>query len=151
MFVSIKRRIMKTSKYILLFFLFTAFLSCKKTIPDFQTIPIPNGNFENWDNESLMDWQTNNCAACVPPFETNVVQKTTDAYSGRYAAKFIYNNVYKSWAYNKFPINSEPSMLTGYVKDNIASGDSVMIQVELFSGINKIDSANWYGTSTIAN
>jgi hypothetical protein len=51
-------------------------------------------------------------------------------------------NVCKSWTYNKVQIKGQPSMLTGYVKNKITSGDTVMILVELFSGINKIDSSN---------
>lgn len=142
---------MKTSRLIVVFLMIWALFSCKKTNQNFQFITIPNGNFENWANQSLPGWQTNSCPSCVPPFETYVVQKTTDAFNGEFAAKFIYNLVYKSWAYNKFMINSEPSMLTGYIKSNIASGDSVMIQVELYLGISKMDSVNWYGTSSIAN
>lgn len=142
---------MKALKIFLSFLFLLFFLSCKKDTSNFQTINIPNGDFENWDGDDLLIWQTNNCIACVPPFETYIVQKTTDAYSGKFAAKFVYNNVYKSWAYNKFAITIHPSMLTGYVKSSITNGDTATIHIDLFLGTNIVDSGNWYGTSTIPN
>ena len=138
-----------------LFLSFTFLLtlsSCKKDTANSQIIPIPNGDFEDWNNMSnLLIWQTNSCPACVPPYETYIVQKVTDAYSGKFAAKFIYNNVYKSRADNKFPIAYHPSLLTGYVKSNITNGDTAVIHIDLFSGTNIADSGNWYGTSSIGN
>jgi hypothetical protein len=143
---------MKALKLFLSFLFLLFFGGCKKDTSNSQIINIPNGDFEYWDNAgSLLDWQTNSCPACVPPWQTYVVQKTTDAYSGKFAAKFIYNNVYKSWAYNKFPITVHPSMMIGYVKLEIINGDTVMIHIDLFSGSNIVDSGNWYGTSSIAN
>ncbi len=138
---------------ILLFaFCLLVFTNCKKNTSNSQIISIPNGDFENWDNmENLLIWQTNNCPACVPPYETYIVQKVTDAYSGQFAAKFIYNNIYQSWAYNKFPISIHPSLLTGYVKANITTGDTAIIHIDLYSGANIVDSGNWYETSSIAN
>jgi hypothetical protein len=142
---------MTTSKVLLPLLVLLALLGCKKSNSNTQMFPIPNGNFENWTNESLLDWQTNSCPAYVPPYETYVVQKITDSYSGKFAAKFIYNKVYKSWAYNKFSINDWPAKLIGYVRSKIANADTVMIQVALFSGTDKIESGNWYGTSSIVN
>jgi hypothetical protein len=144
--------IMEALKLFLSFLFLLTFFSCKKNTSNSQNIDIPNGNFEDWDNSgNLLIWQTNNCSACVPPWQTYIVEKTTDACSEQFAAKFIYNNVYKSWAYNKFPITIHPSMLTCYVKSNITNGDSVIIQADLFSGINIVDSGNWYGTFSIVN
>jgi len=142
---------MKTLKLFLSFLFLLGYMSCKKDTLNPQTINIPNGDFENWDGDILLVWQTNNCLLCVPPYETYIVQKTTDAYSGKFAAKFVYNNVYKSSAYNKFPITIHPSMLTGYVKSSVANGDTTTIHIDLFSGTNIVDSGNWYGTSSISN
>lgn len=129
-----------------------AFLSCKKGNSNSQTISIPNGDFEDWDNiPNLLIWQTNSCPACVPPYETYIVQKVSDSYSGQFAAKFIYNNVYQSRADNKFPIAIHPSLLTCYAKATITNGDTVIIHIDLFSGTNIVDSGNWYGTSSIVN
>jgi hypothetical protein len=142
---------MKVHDLILVFLFITIFVSCKKNTLNKATIPIPNGNFEYWTNESLSDWQTSGCPACVPQYQTDVVQQTTDAYSGKYAAKFIYNSFFKSRAYNKFYINELPASLTCYVKANITNGDTVSLQLDLFAGNNIVDSTNWYDTSSIAN
>jgi hypothetical protein len=128
------------------------FLSCKKESTNQQTIPIPNGDFEQWDNfQNLLIWQTNSCSACVPPFETYVVQQETDAENGKFAAKFVYNNVYSSYAINKFAISLHPSSLTGYIKSTIANGDTAMIHIDLFSGNNIVDNGNFYETSSNAS
>ncbi len=129
-----------------------AFFSCKKDTTSQQIITIPNGDFELWDNMStLLFWQTNSCPACDPPWETYIVQKVTDASNGLFAAKLIYNNVYSSFANNKFSISVHPTHLTGYIKSNIASGDTVVIHIDIFSGNNIVDTGNWYETSTTAN
>ena len=138
-------------KLFLSFIFLLTFLSCKKSNSNSQIIHIPNGDFENWDNmPNLLFWQTNSCPACVPPYETYIIKKVTDAYSGQFAAKFIYNNVYQSWAINKFPISIHPNLLTGYVKANITTGDTAIIHIDLFSGANIVDIGNWYETSSIA-
>lgn len=127
-------------------------LSCKKETASQQIIPIPNGDFELWDNlPSLLYWQTNSCPACDPPFETYIVQKVTDAYSGQFAARFIYNNVYSSSANNKFSISSHPTYLTVYIKSKITSGDTVIIHMDLLSGNTVVDTGNWSGTATALN
>ena len=129
-----------------------ALLSCKKEAANQQIIPIPNGDFEQWDNMSnLAIWQTNSCPACVPPYETYIVQKVTDAASGQFAAKFVYNNVYTSYAKNKFAISLHPTSLTGYIKSNIASGDTGTIRIDLFSGSKIVDDGNFYETSSNVN
>lgn len=142
---------MKQFKLFLSFLFVLFFVSCKKNMPNSQNLTIPNGDFEYWNGENLLVWQTNNCPPCVPPYKTYIVQKTTDAYSGHYATKFIYNGNYKSWAVNKFAITIHPSILTGYVKSNIADGDTAVIHIDLFSKNNIVDSGNWYGISSIAN
>jgi hypothetical protein len=147
----VKTGIMRTLKLFLSFLFLMAFLSCKKGTLNPQIIPIPNGDFENWNNVVLLNWQTNSCASCTPPWETYIVQKVTDANSGQFAAKFIYNEVYQSWAYDKFSISIHPSLLTGYVKADIAAGDTAVIHIDLFSGSNIVDSGNWYQTSSNAN
>jgi hypothetical protein len=126
--------------------------SCRKDTASKQTIPIPNGDFELWDNMPvLLNWQTNSCPACVPPFNTYIVQKVTDAYRGQFAAKLIYNNVFISFAYNKFSISLHPTHLTGYIKSTLASGDTVFIHIDLFSGNNIVDNGNWYETLSTPN
>ena len=107
--------------------------ACKKDSVTEQIIPIPNGDFELWDNmPNLYSWQTNSCPACVPPYETYIVKKVTDVSNGQFATKFIYNNVYNSFANNKFPISLHPTLLTGYIKSTIANGDTATIHIDLF-------------------
>jgi len=128
------------------------FFGCKKNIADQQIIPIPNGDFELWDDvPNLLSWETNSCPACVPPYETYIVQKVTDVSKGRFAAKFIFNNVYNSFANNKFSIPLHPTLLTGYIKSNIANGDTAIIHVDLFSRNNIVDNGNFYETSSHVN
>ncbi len=128
------------------------FFSCKKDNVNQQIIPVPNGNFELWDNmPNLYSWQTNSCPACVPPNETYIVQKVTDAANGQFAAKFMYNNFYSSLANNKFSISLHPTHLTGYIKSTIANGDTAIIHIDLFSGDSIVDNGNLYETSSTAN
>lgn len=132
--------------------LILTFLSCKKQAANQQIIPIPNGDFEQWDNMPTLNvWQTNSCPACVPPYETYIVQKTTDAANGQFAAKLIYNTVYSSYANNKFSISSHPGLLSGYIKSNITNGDTAFIFIDLFSGNNVVDKGYFYETSSNAN
>jgi hypothetical protein len=129
-----------------------ALFSCKKDTASQEIIPIPNGDFELWNNmPTLLYWQTNSCPACVPPWETYIVQKVTDAFNGQFAAKFIYNNVSRSFANNKFSISLHPTNLTGYIKSAIASGDTALIHIDLFSGTTVVDYGNLYETSSTTN
>ena len=125
------------------------FIGCKKESANHQIIPIPNGDFEQWDNiPYLAIWQTNSCPYCVPPYEPYIVKKVTDAEHGQYAAKFVYNNFFSSYAINRFAISSHPTSLIGYIKSNIATGDTAFIYIGLFSGNNKVDNGIFYETSS---
>jgi hypothetical protein len=127
-------------------------LGCKKETAIQQIIPIPNGDFELWDNmPNLYSWKTNSCPACLPPYETYIVQKVREASNGQFAARFIYNYVYRSYATNKFPVSIHPGVLTGYIKSNIASGDTAIIHVDLFSGNTIVDNGNFSETSSNKN
>ena len=143
---------MKAKALFMIMLLVQIFLSCKKQAANQQITPIPNGDFEQWDEMSnLKIWQTNSCPACVPPYETYIVQKVTDAANGQFAARFIYNNIYRSYANNKFSVFSHPGLLSGYIKSNIASGDTAFIFIDLFSGNNIVDKGYFYETSSNAN
>jgi hypothetical protein len=139
--------VMKPLRVIIGILIILSFISCRKDSANQQNIPIPNGDFELWDNwPVLLYWQTNSCPACVPPFNTYIVQKVTDAFSGQFAAKLIFNNVYSSFAYNKFSISVHPTLLTGYIKSTIAGDDTVFIHIDLFSGSKIVDNGNWFDT-----
>ena len=151
-----KTATMSTKQFFIPILTLLLFSSCgkessidQKGSPAPQIIPIPNGDFELWDNIILDEWQTNPCTYCVPAFETYVVQKDTDAAHGQFAAKFIYNGVYSSFANNKFPISLHPTLLTGYIKANIANGDTATIHIDLFSGGNIVDIGDYYETSSV--
>ncbi len=136
---------------VLIFFTFSC-IACNKSASSTQIIPIPNGDFENWDNSPyLLSWQTNSCPLCVPPYETYIVKKSTEAENGYFAAKFIYNNVYSSYAFIKFPVSTKPDLLSGYIKSSVTVGDSVQIQIDVFSNNKIIDSGNWSETTTSTN
>ena len=127
--------------------LVVVFNACSKTDNNQSGSLIPNGDFETWDsNPSLAIWQTNSCPLCLPPFETYIVQKTSDHQSGNYAAKFIYNGVYKSSAQQKFRVGSNPVGLSFYTKSQIVSGDTATIFCRLTQKDSVTDSAYLYVT-----
>lgn len=126
-----------------------AVFSCKEESSSQEILQIPNGDFELWDGmPNLLYWHTNSCPVCDPPFETYIVQKTEDAFSGQFAARFISNGIYRSFAENKFSIHRHPSLLTGYIKSTIESGDTALIHIDLFSGKNIVDTGIWYEISS---
>ena len=133
----------------LMVLLILSLAGCKKEAVQQQEIAIPNGDFEQWDSmPNLAIWRTNSCPACLPAYETYVVQKVDDAANGRFAARFIYNNVYSSFANNRFAISAHPVSLTGYVKSNIASNDTAIIHVDLLAGSRVIDAGTFYETTS---
>jgi hypothetical protein len=141
---------MNTIKTLIFFIVLAAVISCRKNTTPQPSIPIPNGDFENWTSGPLLqDWVTNSCPACVPPFETYVVQKDSlNAYHGKYAAKFVDNTVYPAQAQNKFAIPYHPSTLSAYIKPIIYGGDTVSIKIRLFENKAQVDSGQWLGTSS---
>lgn len=140
---------MRISVLLLFALIVVSTAACKKR----QSLPasnIPNGDFESWTSiDELQQWKTNSCPVCVPPFETYVVQKTTEAYHGQYAAKFIYNGVFNATATDKFVVTSHPSALIGYAKGLLVEGDTVSIKVRVFSSNTVVDSGEWIDTETI--
>jgi len=143
---------MRKVTFIISILFLSAVCNCKKDTAGNEIIQIPNGDFELWDDmPNLLFWKTNSCPACDPPFETYIVQKSTDAYSGQFAAKLISNGVYRSFAENKFPIHMHPTNLTGYIKSTIATGDSAIIHIDLFSGKNIVDNGTLYEISSTGN
>src|SRR4029077_8481519 len=136
---------MKPGKLIIGIVFLTIAISCSKQNNNAQVIVIPNGDFEDWGGGPLPSiWQTNSCPYCVPPFETYVVQQDSNAaYHGKYAAKFIYNNVFAAFARNRFPIPDHPSMLKAFVKCNMFGADTVLIKIVLFSHATVVDSGQW--------
>lgn len=124
-------------------------LSCSKKNNVQPTLTIPNGDFERWTSTNrLQSWTSNSCPECVPPYETYIVQKDSNAYHGKYAAKFIYNNVYAARAENKFYVSRHPATLTAYVMVGFYGADTVSIKIRLYKGTAKIDSGQWLGTSS---
>jgi hypothetical protein len=141
---------MKIIKFLLFTILLTHMISCKKTDTTVeQLIPIPNGNFESWSSAPMLDiWKTNSCPICLPAFNTYVIEKVTESQDGQFAAKFITSNQYKSIAENKFQISEHPSLLRGFIKSDITSGDTAQIHIDLFSGNTIVDSGNLFATTT---
>jgi hypothetical protein len=151
---------MKTSFSLITLLVFFTIAGCEKeTIvqenPDHNNklqITIPNGDFENWDPGFwLSDWQTNSCPLCLPAYETYIVRQDSTPYHGLFAAMFIFNNAYASWAKNKFPVPYHPVQLSAYVKCNLVAYDSVLIKVTLFHNSVACDSGQWFGTTQIGS
>ena len=142
---------MKESRVLLILMLLAAFVSCTKDRSVQQTDSIPNGDFENWTSGlNLENWKTNSCPSCEPPFETYIVQKDSPAYHGRYAAKFIYNNLYPAVADNKFAVSGHPLFIGAYVKCNLVSMDTVSLIIHLYNNGVVVDSGVWNGTSSFS-
>jgi len=116
-----------------------------------KLIQIPNGDFESWTNLLPNNWVTNSCPYCLPAFETYIIQQDTPAYEGKYAAKFIYNNVYAATAENKFALSEHPDYLTANVKCNHFGNDTVSVKIKLLKNSIAVDSGQWLGTSTMIN
>jgi hypothetical protein len=144
---------MKTIHAFLVLTLATAAVSCTQSVPlptpSSQTFQVPNGDFEFWNNQLPIAWQTNSCPPCVPAYETYIVQQDTNAYQGQYAAKFIYNNVFPATADNGFAISRHPAELKAYVMSNLAANDSVRISVAVFNNNVVVDSGEWFGTTSV--
>lgn len=122
-------------------------IGCQKEVRTDLIIPVPNGDFEAWDARPVPDkWTTNSCPECLPAFETYIVRKSADAQTGTSAAGFIYNNVYPSYAFNKFEIDHHPDVLTGHIKSYITAGDTAAIHIDIYSGNNITDSGHYTET-----
>lgn len=140
---------MKPVKFLLPILITLVCFSCDKSTSIQKHLPIPNGDFEFWNTDpTLYMWQTNSCPFCEPAYETYIVKKVTDATSGLFAARFIFNNVYKSFAFNKFFVSQHPTLLTADLKSNITNGDTATIHIDLYSGNTIVDSGNWDETSS---
>jgi hypothetical protein len=125
-------------------------LPFNSTYQNQQTIPVPNGSFENWNMFLPENWTTNSCPACAAPFMTDIVQADSDVCDGNLAAKF-YFVVYPAWAENRFPVAVHPVNLTACVKCNLYGVDTVLVKVSLLFNSLVVDSGKWIGTSTISN
>ncbi len=143
---------MKNLRLIFLYFLLVMISSCRKNPVNQITMPIPNGDFEQWNSwPVLINWQTNSCPLCMTPINEYVVKKDSLAYHGKYAAKFIFNGLYKSRARNKFAISTHPTLLTGYINSRIMPGDFAKISIDIFYKKQVVDSGRLYETSSTTN
>jgi hypothetical protein len=153
--IVLKQHHMKTIKPLFILSLAVALASCTQNnplpTPSSTGLQVPNGSFEYWNSQLPIAWQTNSCPACVPAFETYIVQQDTDAYDGQYAAKFIYNNQYVATAVNGFDIGRHPQYLKAWVKGNIVPNDSVYIGVRLYLNNVQVDYGYGFVSSSIAN
>ena len=125
-------------------------VSCSKR-QNLQIIVIPNGDFENWTSAVLLNWETNSCPMCVPPYDPYTVKQETNAYSGHYAAKFIYNHVFYAWAINKFPLLVHPTVLSGYMKTTFTATDTALVKVNLYNNMLLADSGYQTMSSSISD
>jgi hypothetical protein len=111
--------------------------------------PFPNSDFESWTNNTLQNWTTNSCAGCYTAFNTYAVERDSSmAYHGKYAAKFVYNNIYAAKAENKFPLTVHPSNLVGYIKTSMYGADAVSIKIRLYKNMLVVDSGQWQAVSS---
>jgi hypothetical protein len=140
-----KNFFMKTITQLLFVFFFISLSACTKDGIKQNTIAIPNGDFETWDiNMQPASWVTNSCYQCVPPYESYIVRRESNAADGSYAATFIYNNVFPAVATNTFPLTTHPDLLTGRFKATLAASDSASVKIKLYSGGVVSDSGVYY-------
>jgi len=140
---------MKNVVFFIVCALLIALQGCTK---DNNTSPsnLPNGDFEGWTaNDELKAWKTNSCPECYPAFNSYVVQKTTEAYHGQYAAKLIFNGAYSAVASDLFAVPSHPMSLSGYTKCTLDDHDTVFVKVQVFSHSVVVDSGQWVSTVSI--
>lgn len=130
--------------------------ACKKDVAPTPTpatvIPVPNGDFENWNWQLCpVNWYTNGCGLCVgAPFDEYVVKKDSQTvHHGRYSALFIYNYTFQAYARTKFALNTHPDILQGYVFSYLYAPDTVSISVKLLKNTHVVDSGYWQSTAPI--
>src|SRR6185312_4531167 len=142
---------MKRVEFFIAIVLTLALSACvKSALAPPSQYKIPNCDFESWTaDDELKEWKTNSCPACVPAFNTYIVQKTSEAYHGQYAAKFLYNGVYSAAASAKFAVTGHPVELTGYVKCQLYANDTAFIKVRVFKANIVVDSGIWKSTELI--
>ncbi len=142
---------MKKTLFFISLVIIIALHGCKKLEPTPQ-FAIPNGDFESWTSgDYLVDWTGDSCPACVPPYETYIIQKTTEAYHGQYAAKFLYNGLYPAYANNKFVVSGHPAALSGYAKCQLYGDDTVSVKVLVYYANAVVDSGKWLNTASTTN
>ncbi len=142
---------MKTFRIFIVLSAIFALLGCHKgEVLPLQTDNIPNGDFENWGQYNTLDgWKTTYCPMCSSPVNSYTVQKSTDAYHGKYAAMFTYNGAFAAMASNKFAVNAHPANLTAFVKYEPYGTDTVSIKIKLFNSGVAVDSGAWTGIAAI--
>lgn len=114
---------------------------------------IPNSDFEQWDSQPvLIDWNTNSHPLTLPAWEPYIVRQDTNRYSGKYAAYFYANGLFKAVASTTFSVHFHPVALTAWVRYSFApcvndSGfvdqDTILIEVELLNGSTVVDKGYW--------
>lgn len=107
---------------------------------------IPNAGFENWTLVAGQymnpdDWVTN-----ATDF-TNRVVREAPGHSGSYALQL--NST--GFARSTFNFIQPPFSISAFVKTNIATNDSVKIQVFVYSGNNIVDTDEWLNTVSLTN
>ena len=114
---------------------------------------VPNASFETWvfkssgAYEDPDDWRTSNYIRVSDTSRPKTAIKTTDAYHGTYALRMQTVSAFSidfpgnavtdkdedpTTVADGFPYTSRPDFLKGYFKANVLSGDSNVIEVELF-------------------
>lgn len=105
---------------------------------DAQTINIPNGDFESWENDSGIvgkyerpsgNWTTTDEMNCSPLSAS----KQTDAQQGTYALKLetsdcqLSGGIHEGFAFGIFRFKQRPSRLNGWYKSERKEGDTAII------------------------
>jgi hypothetical protein len=139
---------MKTFKALFFLGIILAIYSCKKD--NLPPSGIPNGDFENWNSyNQLEDWKTTYNPFSMSQINSYVVQKTTDAYHGKYAVQLIYSGALIAEANTKFAVSSHPSNLTAFVKCKLNFRDTVSLKARVFYRGAIVDSGQWLGATPI--
>lgn len=114
---------------------------------------IPNGDFEQWDNQPVpLLWQTNSRPLTAPAYDPYIVRKDSMPFSGRYAADLYANNTFKAYAKMTFAVNTYPGYLSLFYKLSFApcvndpgymQQDTVSVLVEMLRNGAVVDNGYW--------
>ncbi|MCW3126730.1 MAG: hypothetical protein JWO03_2388 [Bacteroidetes bacterium] len=119
---------------------------------------IPNGDFEQWDNQPVpLQWETNSRPLTAPAYDPYIVRKDTMRYSGSFAADFYANNAFKAYAKTTFAVNTYPGYLSLFYKLYFApcvndpgylQQDTASVLVEMYHNGAVADNGYWESTTT---
>lgn len=112
---------------------------------------VPNAGFENWHNvggwfDNPDDWTTNNTQLLG-----DFVERDSMPYQGDWGMKIKPHDTVPGLAYITFPLIAHPVSVQVFVKSQVTSGDTNLINVIVYSNDSVRDVGNWINVNAIPN